>query len=381
MCEGGIVVAEADEMLAEVSPEPDAALELRDVTVGHEDVPVLENLNLRVRAGEFFVVLGSNGSGKSTLLRTAAGLLAPWSGRIILFDADVTGTETRQRDLALFFKGHGLFSQLTVAANVELNLRAAGLDRSTVVQRSRELLRLVRLADVGDKEVVQLSAGERQRANLARAMAIGRRLLLMHEPLAHMDPDLRLELGDAIREWQRSTGSTVVMTTRDSQDALRLADRIAILHRGVVEDVGSPYRVYTRPASLHAATSTGATNVVDGVTDESNSGGLSAVVSTALGRLNCTGSRLQSGERVHISIRPEEIDLHAEPVAGGLLGRLESRRFCGDHWVSKVRVGPETLDVLSFGNFGSGQLRPGEVVHVSIRADACWAIKNEAREV
>lgn len=348
-----------------------SALELRDVAVGYDGRFVLEGFDLDVVTGEFLVLVGPNGSGKSTILRTMAGLIAPWSGTVRIFGVDVTEVPARDRDVAVMYKGHGLFSQMTVAGNLDHYLKVAGLRDDAVARRRAELLELVRLTKREGQEVSQMSAGEQQRVNLARVLATGRRILLLHEPLAYVDFDLRGELLEMLREVQRADGLTVIMTTRDLHDAWSAADRIAVVREGHLDDLGEPRRVYMRPRTSYVARLTGPANLVPGHVLEVDPADGLVTVSTPLGALTCRGDELHAGDPVEVVIRPENIRSAGE--GGGARGTIVSTRFRGNHWMHKVRVGEQDLWLLSFGA-SSPVPSPGDEVELLVEERACYAI-------
>ena len=192
------------------SSEP--ILELREVTTGYGDRTVLTDLTLRVARGELLVLFGPNGSGKSTLIRTMAGLLTSRRGAVYLNGRDVRRVAPHDRERALMFRNLGYSAEMTVAQNVGLALKMRGIESSEIGRRTEQLLARVRLQNEAATEATQLSLGEQQRANLARVLATGAPLLLMHEPLVHVDPDLRRDLGTELRAFQEESGATIVLS-------------------------------------------------------------------------------------------------------------------------------------------------------------------------
>lgn len=225
---------------------------------------VLDDVDLEVREGEIIVVVGPSGSGKSTLLRIIAGLERPDSGRLRLWDRPVDGVPPQCRDLGVVFQERALFRHLTVEGNVAFGLEVRGAPRERVARRVDRMLELVGLAGHRRALPDRLSAGERQLVALARALAPGPRALLLDEPFNALDAATRVELRGAMRQLLHDTGTPALIVTHDQEEGLEMADRMAILNGGRVEQVGTPYAVYSNPANAFVAGFLGAANVLLG---------------------------------------------------------------------------------------------------------------------
>jgi len=221
--------------------------------------PALRDLSLDVPARSFVAILGGSGSGKSTLLRIIAGFETADAGRIMLGGQDIAPLPPRLRPCAMMFQSYALFPHLSVHENIAYGLRRAGTYQAARVQ---ELLELVGLAGLDSRRPAQLSGGQQQRVALARALARKPPLLLLDEPLAALDAGLRAATGAELRRLQRETGTTFLMVTHDQQEALGLADLVAILHGGRVAQIGPPQQVYARPATRFVAEFLGAANII-----------------------------------------------------------------------------------------------------------------------
>lgn len=219
--------------------------------------PALRGASLKVHAGELMAVLGPSGSGKTTLLRVVAGLEQPEAGRVMFDDLDAATLSLRERRIGFVFQHYALFRHMTVLDNIAFGLRARPRrtrpPEGEIQRRSRELLDLVQLADFGDRYPAQLSGGQRQRVALARALAISPRVLLLDEPFGALDAKVRKELRRWLREFHDQTGHTTLFVTHDQDEAFELADRVAILNEGKVEQVGSPRLIQQEPASAFVA--------------------------------------------------------------------------------------------------------------------------------
>ena len=232
------------------------------VTVEHIEkefgvYPALRGASLQVYGGELMAILGPSGSGKTTLLRVVAGLEQPDTGRVMFDDIDAATLSLRERRIGFVFQHYALFRHMTVLDNVAFGLRARPRRTRPPAQeirrRSLELLDLVQLADFGTRYPAQLSGGQRQRVALARALAIGPRVLLLDEPFGALDAKVRKELRRWLRAFHDQTGHTTLFVTHDQEEAFELADRVAILNQGRVEQVGAPRTIQTEPASAFVA--------------------------------------------------------------------------------------------------------------------------------
>ncbi len=224
----------------------------------------LDALDLDIAEGEFFALLGGSGSGKSTLLRIVAGLEAPDSGRLLLDGRDIAATPPWARPVNMMFQSYALFPHMRVAGNVAYGLRRAGVAKAEVAARVAAALAMVGLAGFERRRPHELSGGQKQRVALARSLVMRPRLLLLDEPLGALDAGLRERTGFELRALQRETGAAFVMVTHDQEEALALADRVALLDGGRVAQVGPPREIYERPASRFVARFLGAANVLEG---------------------------------------------------------------------------------------------------------------------
>ncbi|MEN9499870.1 MAG: hypothetical protein RIS83_1689, partial [Pseudomonadota bacterium] len=225
---------------------------------------VLAGLDLHIKAGEFFALLGGSGSGKSTLLRVLAGFEAPDAGRLTLDGQDLLPVPPWARPINMMFQSYALFPHLNVADNIAYGLRRAGVAAAERAARMAAMLELVGLQGLEQRRPHQLSGGQKQRVALARSLVMRPRLLLLDEPMAALDAGLRERTGLELRALQRKTGAAFIMVTHDQQEALALADRIAVLEAGRIAQIGPPQEVYARPATRFVARFLGAANVLEG---------------------------------------------------------------------------------------------------------------------
>ena len=295
-------------------PAPAAArpihLRVEGATKRFGTFTALDDVSLEVESGKLVCFLGPSGCGKTTLLRVIAGLEAQDAGSIEIGGRDVSRLPPAQRDFGIVFQSYALFPNLTVAQNVGYGLVNRRKGRREIAARVAELLQLVGMPEQGAKYPAQLSGGQQQRVALARALASSPSLLLLDEPLSALDARVRLHLRDEIKTLQRRLGVTTVMVTHDQEEAMAMADRIVVMNRGRVEQVGSAAEIYARPASAFVADFVGEMNMLEGVVS-----GPGRVQVGALA-LECPalGARLQ-GERVRLGLRPEEVRIRGVDAA------------------------------------------------------------------
>jgi ABC-type sugar transport system ATPase subunit len=219
----------------------------------HGDFAALKGVNFEIKSGEFFALLGPSGSGKSTTLRILAGLDAPTAGSVFIDGKDVTSVDARDRDIAMVFQSYALYPHMTVAQNISFPLEMANLPRTEIATAVKEAARKVKIEHLLDRKPGQLSGGQQQRCALARAIVRKARLFLLDEPLSNLDAKLRIETRAELKKLQRSLGVTSVYVTHDQEEAMTLADRMAVFMAGEIQQVGTPAEVFARPNSIDIA--------------------------------------------------------------------------------------------------------------------------------
>ncbi|WP_336486866.1 ABC transporter ATP-binding protein [Methylobacterium nigriterrae] len=302
----------------------------------------VEGVSLDLTAGEFMCLLGPSGCGKSTLLRLVAGFEAPSSGSISLDGRDLAGLPPHRRPVNMMFQSYALFPHMSVAGNVAYGLKGLGLSRSAVGERVGRLLRLVRLDAFAERRPDRLSGGQRQRVALARALAREPRVLLLDEPLGALDRSLREETQGELRALQRRLATTFVVVTHDPAEAMTLADRIGVMDRGRLVQVGPAADLYERPVSRFVAGLLGDVNLIEGRVGP-DTGGASRTVETALGPIRALppSVALSPDAGVVVAIRPERIALAQGPEAGReeeLAGTITETTFLGERIRRQVRM-------------------------------------------
>ena len=296
------------------------ALRLSGVRKAFGATPAVDGISLDVRAGEFLTLLGPSGCGKTTTLNLVAGFEQPDAGSIELAGRAVDRLPPFRRDIGLVFQDYALFPHMSVAENVGFGLRMRGVARAEAARRVAEALELVQLPHVGERRPLQLSGGQRQRVALARALVIRPTVLLLDEPLSNLDLKLRETMRLEIVTLQRRLGITTVLVTHDQSEALAVSDRIAVMHRGRVEQLGTPGAVYEQPASRFVAAFMGISNFIPGRTlAAAGAGGTCAVETQGGALLAVAPEAIAAGQDVAVAVRPERLHVQAgAPTEGAL---------------------------------------------------------------
>ena len=329
-----------------------AGVVLADIAKSFGGLPALHNFSLDVHPGEFVALLGPSGCGKTTALRSVAGLETIDSGSITIDGVDVTWQPTSQRDLGMVFQSYSLFPHMTAGQNVEFGLRMRKVAAAERQSRAVEALAMVGLSDYGDRFAHELSGGQQQRVALARALVTRPRVLLLDEPLSALDAKVRLQLRDEIRRIQTELGITTLFVTHDQEEALAVADRVAVMRAGGIEQIGTPEELYSRPDTPFVAEFVGLSNRIDGVAD--------AGTVRVLGQsLPISNAHTPNGP-VRVFLRPEDLRL----ATTGISATVVLSSFLGS--LRRTRV--ELADGTTLSIQHSARDRPaiGEPVHIEL---------------
>jgi ABC-type Fe3+/spermidine/putrescine transport system ATPase subunit len=324
---------------AEPEPAPSPAASVRGLSKSFKNTRVLEDVSFDVGEGEALVLLGASGSGKTTILRIIAGLERPDSGQVILHGRDVTDLPARERGVGVIFQSYALFPRMTVEKNIGYGMRIRGVRRKEVKEKVARLLELVHLEEHRKKYPSQLSGGQQQRVAIARTLAYEPQVLLFDEPFGALDAQTRVRLRREIRLLLRDVHVPAVFITHDQEEALELGDRIAVLHSGHLEQVGTPEDVYNRPETEYVATFLGAANLLLGVVAEGDRVELGAGFIEA----GAEAARFRPGQAVKLVFRPEDVRLSTtgempdgcNPLANGT---VEEKNFVGAYERLTVRL-------------------------------------------
>lgn len=311
-------------MLADVASLPaitqgrGAGLELAAISHRFGDVLAIDNVSLSIKPGELVAFLGPSGCGKTTLLRIVAGFIAASEGHVRIAGASVDALGPDERGVGIVFQNYALFPHMNVARNVGYGLSARGRPRAQRDARVDEMLRYVQMTAMAGRYPRQLSGGQQQRVALARALAVDPSILLLDEPFGALDKNLRLDMQIELKRIQRDAGLTAIMVTHDQEEALSLADRIAVFNAGRLEQFDTPKEIYDRPASRFVSGFVGHTNLLPG--ELLQAAGEAEIVIDAGARLILPFAKpCRRAGRVQVSIRPENLRIASEPTPNASL--------------------------------------------------------------
>jgi putative spermidine/putrescine transport system ATP-binding protein len=347
-------------------------LRLEDISHRFGDVSAVRDINLDIAGGELVALLGPSGCGKSTLLRIVSGFIRQSGGRVLFDGEPVDHLPASRRGAGIVFQNYALFPHMTVAENVAYGLEAQKWPRRRIGPRVAEMLALVHMSEFAGRKPRQLSGGQQQRVALARCLATDPKVLLLDEPFGALDKNLRLDMQIEVKRLQREYGITTILVTHDQEEALSMADRIAVMARGSIEQVSSPTEIYDRPKTLFVNQFVGSANVIAGEFMRAQDGVAAVRVGEgALLKVEET-PQLVAGAPVLVSVRPEQLRLDAVPGEGRIPGVVKAVMPLGPHVVYEVETQSGTSLKVSEPRAAATPLRrPGESVHVAASAAAC----------
>lgn len=342
---------------------------------------VVDNLSLTIRTGEFLTLLGPSGSGKTTTLMMLAGFETPEAGRILVNGKDIVPLAPYKRDMGVMFQSYALFPHMTIAENIAYPLVARKMPSAEIKTRVAESLDLIQLSHAADRKPGQLSGGQQQRVALARALVYRPRLVLMDEPLGALDKSLRLTMQQEIKALHNRVGITFVYVTHDQDEALTMADRIAIFDKGKIAQLGAPLDLYTHPADTFVAGFLGQTNFIPAKVKAVEGNRALLDFSTCAGTVWATvpeGRSVSIGAMVSAAIRPENIRLtHShtdDPENATLKTVVTGTIFHGDHISLKLTTGDQPIDVKANpGDFPQPPTK-GDILHIRMPSSALRAL-------
>ncbi len=341
-------------------------LELRGITRSFDGVPVLRGIELDIAQGEIVCLLGPSGCGKTTLLRIVAGLEQADSGDVRLDGQSIRDVPVHRRDFGLMFQDFALFPHLDVAGNVAFGLRMRGVSREEQAVRIREALALVGLSGFDQRDVTQLSGGERQRVALARSLAPGPRLLMLDEPMGSLDAALRDRLVVELREIVKRVGLTAIYVTHDQAEAYAIADRVAVMNAGRIEQVGPPQVIYERPLTTFVARFLGLNNIVP-------------VERVEAGRAQTTlGSFAVTAPTEALLLHPDGLTLADAAAPGAIPARVIESTFHGTSYRLLVEHASGQRLTLHVSSHGRIAPTPDDMVAVSVASAAVLSLKSNS---
>jgi putative spermidine/putrescine transport system ATP-binding protein len=311
---------------------------LDNITHRFTDFTAVADINLDVAGGELVALLGPSGCGKSTLLRIISGFIRQTEGRVLFDDSAVDHLAPSGRGVGIVFQNYALFPHMTIAENVAYGLQAQKWPRDKILPRVAEMLDLVHMSEFAGRKPRQLSGGQQQRIALARCLAIDPKVLLLDEPFGALDKNLRLDMQIEVKRLQREYGITTILVTHDQEEALSMADRIAVMSLGRIEQVSSPTEIYDKPQTLFVNEFVGATNVLEGEIVGHQPGECLVRFSGGSALPVLSDVKFQPGTRVIVSIRPEQFRIQSSPIDGSISGTIKAVMPLGPHVVFDIAL-------------------------------------------
>jgi spermidine/putrescine transport system ATP-binding protein len=364
-------------------PSGQTAIEAKGVTklfqgAGQDAVKALDNVSVSIRENEFFTLLGPSGCGKTTLLRLIAGFDFPSDGEILLYGQNIAPLPPYKRPVNTVFQSYALFPHMTVGQNIAFGLEMLGRPKDQIEARVTQMLQLVRMEELRNRRTSQISGGQQQRVALARALAPAPKVLLLDEPLSALDYKLRKDMQIELKRLQHETGITFIFVTHDQEEALTMSDRIAVMSKGRILQVGSPRDIYDRPSERFVANFIGETNFLEGTV--SGVSGNEAVVKLGSGAVISAGLPQGSNPsgRVTVVVRPEHADLVKRGEKADLWGKLENVVYFGTDTHYHVALdGGEPFIVRQQNSRGVGSgFETGDAVGVLLEQHAAQVLRD-----
>ncbi len=357
-----------------------SSVEILQVSKIYGQVKAVDQVSLRVEDGEFFALLGPSGSGKTTILRLIAGFIEPDQGRILIGGSDMVGVPPERRNIGVVFQNYALFPHLTAWENVAFGLEVRRFSRNEIAERVKEAFALVQLEGMEQRYPRQLSGGQQQRVALARALVTRPRVLLLDEPLGALDKKLRTQMQVELRQLQQSLRITAIFVTHDQEEALTLADRIAVMNRGKICQLGKPAAVYERPTSLFVSNFLGQSNIFRGILTKIESD--VAYIQTQEGyELGVTWrkdeNKKQVGDPALLIVRPEKMRLSYTPCGSKneIEGKIIHSIYLGTNTTYLAELkGGETIMAFVQNRTEKAEFNSGEKVYVSWSTENCFLL-------
>ena len=326
-----------------------AAVEAKGVTkifgTGQDIVRALDDVSVTIRQNEFFTLLGPSGCGKTTLLRLIAGFDFPTEGEILLYGEDIAPLPPFKRPVNTVFQNYSLFPHMTVGQNIGFGLEMLRKPKAEVEARVTEMLRLVRMEELRNRKTSQISGGQQQRVALARALAPQPKVLLLDEPLSALDYKLRKDMQIELKRLQNETGITFIFVTHDQEEALTMSDRIAVMSKGHILQVGTPREIYDHPAERFVANFIGETNFLQGDLTSTDSGKANVRLASGAAIAATLPQGFTPKDKVTVVVRPEHAQIVANGARATLTGRLENVVYFGTdtHFHVRLQDGSEFI--------------------------------------
>ena len=340
---------------------------IKDAVKTYGNFNAVDHANLEIESGELFTLLGPSGCGKTTLLRMIAGFNSVDGGSISFGDKVINNVPAHMRNIGMVFQNYAIFPHMSVFDNVAYGLKARKVKKEEIEKRVMEALAMVQIENLRDRQPANMSGGQQQRVALARAIVIHPDILLMDEPLSNLDAKLRIQMRATIKKVQKKLGITTIYVTHDQEEALAISDRIAVMKNGVIQQVGKPREIYTRPANEFVANFIGTSNFISGrvIENEHGMAKLSVLDKTEIMmplKNGVTGN-------VELSVRPEEF-LIGTDTGKGLCGEIVFLTFLGDFVNYEVQLSNgQIVEVNQYGNDRDIEYGLGDKVSLELQQD------------
>lgn len=334
----------------------------------------VDEVSLSINSGEFVTLLGPSGCGKTTILRMIAGFEVPSSGEILLNHTVINNLTPDKRDTAMVFQSYALFPHYNVFDNIAYGLINKKLDKNTIQEKVMQILELVGLNGLEQRNTNQLSGGQQQRVALARALVMEPAVLLFDEPLSNLDAKLRIYMRKEIRKIQQRIGLTSIYVTHDQAEAMSLSDRIIIMNKGRIEQMGTPHEIYQQPASRFVADFIGNANFVQGQVLSIDADKAQVQMLGGVFDVHVDAEQISVQDTVQVVIRPEAVEVSA--TDGEIEAQILSSTYMGAVQEYTVRSGAAELNIEDFNPVGKRVFNSGETVKLRFKAETLHAIKN-----
>lgn len=346
---------------------------IEKIYAGHngKEVRAVDNVSLEIKPGEFMTLLGPSGCGKTTILRMVAGFETPTNGDVFIGSERVNSLTPDKRDTAMVFQSYALFPHLNVFDNIAYGLKIKKLSTAVIKEKVEHILELVGLSGLEGRAPNQLSGGQQQRIALARALVMEPAVLLFDEPLSNLDAKLRVYMRSEIRKIQREIGITSIYVTHDQAEAMSMSDRVIVMNKGVVEQIGTPYEIYNKPTTQFVADFIGIANILDAEV---------MAVAGDIATVKCLGTLFEvatelpvsPGSQIKVILRPEAVGIGA---TGKIPARVESSVFMGAYQDYKIAVQGQSVLVVDTNPAQKRVFAAGEDVYLNIDVASLHIVK------
>lgn len=364
-------------------------IRLTDVDKSFDDERVVKKLNLDVEEGEFLTMLGPSGCGKTTTLRMIAGFEVPTSGQIFLEGEDVDDKKPNERNVNTVFQSYALFPHMNVFDNIAFGLVEKKVKKDEIRSRVEEMIKLVQLDGMEKRMPAQMSGGQKQRVAIARALVNRPKVLLLDEPLGALDLKLRKQMQGELKALQRRLGITFIYVTHDQEEALTMSDRIAVMNRGRLEQVGTPEEVYNHPETKFVADFIGESNIIEGYIENMTDDSIEVTMESGKAIIHETGYRME--EMVYLCIRPENLKISTEAKEGfRFRGQVKEHIFIGSTNKTMIEmpngqmlksVTPAEDELIPVGTAVNVFWNPGKAVVMRTKEEQIYNVIEQSVEI